>query len=86
LELAQQAERLSGGTVPAILGTLAAAQAECGQFPEAVATAQRALELACAQTNSAQVHALRAQIELYRANTPLRDTGQTNAAPARVQP
>jgi Flp pilus assembly protein TadD len=86
LGLAQQAERLSGGKDPAILGTLAAAQAECGRFPEAVATARRALELALAQSNTAQVPALRAQIESYRARAPVRDPGQTNAAPARDQP
>jgi tetratricopeptide (TPR) repeat protein len=86
LELAHQAERLSGGSDPAILGTLAAAQAECGRFPDAVSTAQRALELALAQSNTAQIHILRAQIDSYRADTPVREAGQTNAAPARDQP
>jgi len=86
LDLAQQAEGLSGGKDPAVLGTLAAAHAECGRFPEAVSMAQRALELALAQSNTAQVHLLRAQIELYRITTPVRDTGQRSAAPARDQP
>jgi Flp pilus assembly protein TadD len=86
LELADQAERLSGGGNPAILGTLAAAQAECGRFPEAVSTAQEALELALAQSNAAQAHVLRSQIESYRAGTPVRDTSQTDSAPAGDQP
>jgi Flp pilus assembly protein TadD len=73
VELAQQAERLSGGKDPSILGTLAAAYAEAGRFPEAVATAQRALELATAQANLAQAEALRARIGLYRAGSPFRD-------------
>ena len=79
LQLAEQAERLSGGRNPSILGTLAAAYAETGRFPEAVATAERALDLANAQTN-AQVEPLRVQIQLYRASSPFRDASQTNAA------
>ena len=81
LELAQQAERLSGGRNPSILGTLAAAYAETGRLPEAVATAQRALALAAAQTNLAELNPLRSQIELYQAGSPFRDTSQTNVAP-----
>ncbi len=46
LELAEQAVKLSGGHDPALLDTLAAAQAECGSFPEALKTIRRALELA----------------------------------------
>ena len=36
VELAERALKLSGGNEPAILGTLAAAYAEAGRFPEAV--------------------------------------------------
>ena len=71
---------------PAILGTLAAAYAEAGRFPEALATAQHALELATAQTNTAQMDILRANIALYQARLPLRDTDQTNAAPRLNRP
>jgi tetratricopeptide (TPR) repeat protein len=79
VELAQRADRLSGGKNPRIITTLAAADAEAGQFPEAVMTAQRALELAAAQTNAALVETLRLQIGLYRANLPFRDPSLTNA-------
>ena len=79
VELAQRADRLSGGKNPRIITTLAAADAEAGQFPEAVMTAQRALELAVAQTNAALVETLRLQIGLYRANLPFRDPSLTNA-------
>ncbi len=81
VELAQQAERLSGGRNPSVLETLAAAYAETGRFPEAIATAQRALDLATARTNSALMEPLRAQIALYRAGSPFRDSGPTNTAP-----
>ena len=57
---------------PVVLGTLAAAYAECGRFSEAVDTAQRALQLADSQSNTALVGALRSQIALYQAGTPLR--------------
>ena len=73
MELAQQAERLTAGENPSVLGTLAAAYAEAGRFPEAVAAAQRALELATAQAGAAQVESLRARLGLYQAGSPFRD-------------
>ena len=78
VELAQQSERLGSRWDPAILGTLAAAYAEAGRFPEALRTAQRALALATAQTNSAQVNILRSNIALFSANSPFHDRAQTN--------
>jgi Flp pilus assembly protein TadD len=77
VELAQQAEQLSKRSNPSILGTLAAAYAEAGRFPEATTTAQRALELASTQTNNPQVPTLRARIRLYQARIPFRDSGET---------
>jgi protein O-mannosyl-transferase len=78
VQLAEQADLLSGSKNPAIAGTLAAAYAEAGRFSEAVATAQRALGLAKAQTNDALIDALQSQIRLYQAGSPTRDAGQTN--------
>jgi protein O-mannosyl-transferase len=86
VELAQQAERLSGGRNPDILGTLAAAYAEAGRFPEAVTTAQRAARLANAQNDTALADALQGQLRLYQTGSPLRDTYQTNAAPGSSRP
>jgi protein O-mannosyl-transferase len=80
LSLAQRAERLSEGKNPAIVGTLAAAYAEAGRFPEALATAQHALELATAQTNSVQADMLRANIALFRAGSPFYEAGPTNGS------
>ena len=42
LEFARQAARLTEGKEPAILATLAAAEAETGQYAKAVETAERA--------------------------------------------
>jgi tetratricopeptide (TPR) repeat protein len=72
VELAQQADRLSGGSNPSALATLAAAYAETQRFDEALATAQKALQLASAQTNNAQAEALKAQIRSYQSGSPHR--------------
>jgi Flp pilus assembly protein TadD len=76
LELAQQANALSGGKIPVVLETLAAANAETGHFPEAVATARQALQLAVDQNNAgnaAIVAALQEQLKSYQAGSPFRD-------------
>ena len=67
VELARQADRLSGGRRPDVLDALAAAYAEAGQFPEALATARRALELATQQDKKTLADALRNRIALYEA-------------------
>ena len=70
--LAKQAERLSTGENPQILRTLAAAYAEAGRFPEAVATAKEALALAMSQSASGLTNSLQKEIELYQTNSPCR--------------
>jgi tetratricopeptide (TPR) repeat protein len=85
IELAQQAGRLAGGENPVILRTLAAAYAENGQFPEAVASAQRALQLATAQNNIPVVNALEEQLRFYQAGSPFRDTHLTKAPAPSTQ-
>jgi len=72
VELAKRAVNLAGDRQPALLDTLAAAYAETGQFPEAVETARRALEMAIGQGDQRLVDGLRARIELYEARTPFR--------------
>jgi Flp pilus assembly protein TadD len=86
VELADQANRLCGDTNSTVLDTLAAAQAEVGRFPEAVATAQRALQLVCAQSDTARIRTLKARIELYQARSPFRDPGITNSTASPNQP
>jgi tetratricopeptide (TPR) repeat protein len=76
VELAQQADRLSGGGSLVILRTLAAAYAEAGRFSDAIETAGRALQLAKAQSNRAWADALQSEIRLYQAGLPLRDPAQ----------
>jgi superkiller protein 3 len=81
VELAEQANQSSGNQNPLILRTLAAAYAEAGRFPEAVTTAQRALQLATAQTNSGLGKNLEMQIRLYQAGSPFRDPSLTDIKP-----
>ena len=58
---------------PNAVDTLAAAQAECGRFAEAVVTAQKAAELASAGKNEKLAADIRARAELYRAGKPFRE-------------
>ncbi len=73
VEFAQQAVNVSGGTKPAVLGTLAAAYAEQGRFAEAVETANQAADLAMQQHNEPLANAIRAKIEFYKVGTPYRE-------------
>jgi tetratricopeptide (TPR) repeat protein len=84
VELAEQAARLSGSPDPIFIGTLAAAYAEAGRFPEAVATARRAQQLAVDQSNLGLASALQVQIGFYQSGSTFRDTSQTNT-PGRSQ-
>jgi Flp pilus assembly protein TadD len=73
LELAQRALR-AGGENPVVLRTLAAAQAENGQFAEAIATCQRGEELARRNGDSAMVESLDHCIESFRQGKALHGT------------
>jgi tetratricopeptide (TPR) repeat protein len=71
VELALDVDKLSGGQNPIMIATLAAAYAEAGRFPEAVATIRRAMELATAQNNAAQITTFQMELGMYQAGTPL---------------
>ena len=79
--LAERAVRRSGGANPFFLHKLAAAHAENGDFSKALEVAERALQLATDQGQTAVALELQRDIKLYRANTPLR-SGSPNATPA----
>jgi len=74
IEHAQRANRLTGDKQLEVLHTLAAAYAEAGRFPEALATVRQALDLATQQNNRALADVLRARIALYEARKPYRQT------------
>jgi tetratricopeptide (TPR) repeat protein len=77
VRLARLANQLTGGNSPVVLHTLAAALAETGQFSEATAIAQRALQLSEAQSNAALADELRFQIKLYQTGKPFHQIEQT---------
>jgi protein O-mannosyl-transferase len=78
VELAEQSNALTGGENPVVLHTLAAALAEAGRFSEAVETAQRALRLAEAQSNSILARALQQELKLYQAGSPFHSPAKTH--------
>ena len=73
LALAQQAGVLAGREDPRVLQTQAAAEAESGNFKEAITMARRALELAVTQKNAPLAGHLQSELKLYEAGVPARD-------------
>jgi hypothetical protein len=59
---------------PIILRTLAAAYAEAHRFPEAVKTAEVALQFATAQVKTEVAENLAKELELYRRGSPYHET------------
>jgi Tfp pilus assembly protein PilF len=80
VQLAEQALRISGGRIPMIFRTLAAAYAESGRFPEAVQAAQQGMQLANSQGNLGLVTELQGNITLYQQQQPLRDPSLANGS------
>jgi tetratricopeptide (TPR) repeat protein len=69
--LAEEAVQLSGGEDPLYLDTLAGAYAEAGKFPEAIATAEKALRLEKAAGKSTEP--LERRLQTYRSGKPVRE-------------
>ena len=77
VSLAERACQLTGDRVAPYLDTLAAAYAAAGRFKDAVATAQKAIELASSAGQTQIVSEIETRLELYRA-------GRAYRAPASV--
>ena len=73
LRLAQHAAELTRHEDAETLDTLAAAQAEAGNFPEAVATARRAIDLANRNSKTNLALAISNHLELYQRGLPRRE-------------
>jgi Flp pilus assembly protein TadD len=71
--LAEQLVRRAGHTDPEPLDTLAAAYAAVGRYPEAVQTAQQAIELALAGRKSDLAREMRLRLDAYKAGRPYRE-------------
>jgi tetratricopeptide (TPR) repeat protein len=70
VRLAERARDRSPEPVPVIYSTLAAAYAEAGRFPEAIATCGRAIELARRDGRTEEAAAFARQLARYRAGKP----------------
>jgi tetratricopeptide (TPR) repeat protein len=73
VRLAKRACELTGYTKPLLLGTLAAAQAEAGDFQAAIATAERATALATSLHLEDVAARNRELIQLYRQGQPFHE-------------
>jgi Flp pilus assembly protein TadD len=71
VELARQANALTGGENPIILRTLAAAFAEAGQFDDARRNIQKAIDLAPAAGQEDLLEQLNKELKRYEAGLPL---------------
>jgi tetratricopeptide (TPR) repeat protein len=83
IELAQRVSQFYGGERLDALDTLAAAYAEGGRFPEALAAARKALDIARQHNDRASLDALQARIALYQRGRPFRQapSAATTAPP-----
>jgi hypothetical protein len=62
---------------PSFIGTLAAAYAEAGRFPEAVTAAEKAAQLATDAGSKKPAEENRQRLELYRAGKPYHEPAPT---------
>jgi tetratricopeptide (TPR) repeat protein len=76
IQLARQADQLSGGTNALVLRTLAAAYAEAGQFGKAIESARTAMQLGRSQGDDSLTTELQQQIALYELALPYRETAK----------
>jgi tetratricopeptide (TPR) repeat protein len=81
--LAERARQLSGQENAPCLDTLAAAYAAAGRFPDAIFTADRAVQLAEFAGQAPLAKLILARLELYRSGRPYR---QAPHAPAQTKP
>ncbi len=77
VRLAERACELTHYGAPFIIGTLAAAYAEAGRFPEAVTTAEKAAQLATDAGLAAVAAKNRQLLEFYRAGKPYHEPAPT---------
>ena len=74
LKIALRLDRESGGTVPNLLDTLAAAQAATGDFEAAAATTRKALSLPQTAQNKQLAEGLNSRLTHYLEGKPYRET------------
>jgi Flp pilus assembly protein TadD len=83
VQLARRACELTGYRKPLLVGTLAVAYAEAGQFEEAVATAQKARDLALASGQKELAEKNQQLLELYRTRRAYHESLEPPPGPPR---
>ncbi len=73
VRLAERAGFIAGDKQPMLIATLAAAYAEAGRFPEAVATAQNALSLARSSDDAKTAGLVENLLTAFQSNQPYRE-------------
>jgi tetratricopeptide (TPR) repeat protein len=73
IQLARQADQLSGDANALVLRTLAAGYAEAGQFGKAIETARVAIQVASTQGDNSLTETLEQEIALYELALPYRE-------------
>jgi tetratricopeptide (TPR) repeat protein len=73
VQVAERADALTNNASPIVGATLAAAYAETARFPEAVRTAQRAIQLALNESNESRAASIRTQLSGYESGKAFRD-------------
>jgi tetratricopeptide (TPR) repeat protein len=73
VEMAEKANRLSGGRNPFFLDTLAAAYAEERRFLIAMKTARRGMDMALQSGEYSLAEEIKERLELYKSNRPYRE-------------
>ena len=77
IEAAQRAVQLCRHGDPQVLDALAAAQAEAGQYEQAVSSAQAAITLATAASDQKLVSDISTRLTLYESQRPYRAPART---------
>ena len=86
VRLAERACHLTGFQQARMVGTLGVAYAEAGRFDEAVATTEKAGDLAAAAGNLELAGKSRKLAELFRTRQPIHESDGTAPAPAQANP
>jgi tetratricopeptide (TPR) repeat protein len=73
IRLAERASAATGNKEPGMLDTLAAAYAAAGQFPKAIETAQKAVDLAKTTGQDKLAGEIQGRLDLYRQGRPYRE-------------
>src|SRR5262249_11224303 len=81
VRMAEHICEVTGYQKAALIGTLAAAYAEAGRFPVATEAAEKAIQVASANGETALVERNRQLLELYQAGKPYREP-RSKASPS----